>query len=98
MIAHEVGKQGLSGSVEGRRGAAGVQEPVREFCVRGITTELVNRFLTGPMTGEVINAAWHFCIGWDVRILHDWRRINGEGARDTSSAAVSQSRQNVGTY
>jgi 4-hydroxy-2-oxoheptanedioate aldolase len=23
----------------------------------------------------------HFCIGWDVRILHDWWRTNGEGMR-----------------
>lgn len=23
----------------------------------------------------------HFCIGWDVRILHDWWRANGEGMR-----------------
>lgn len=23
----------------------------------------------------------HFCIGWDVRILHDWWRVNGEGMR-----------------
>ena len=23
----------------------------------------------------------HFCIGWDVRILHDWWRANGDGMR-----------------
>ena len=23
----------------------------------------------------------HFCIGWDVRILHEWWRDNGEGMR-----------------
>jgi hypothetical protein len=23
----------------------------------------------------------HFCIGWDVGILHDWWRANGEGMR-----------------
>ena len=23
----------------------------------------------------------HFCIGWDVRILHNWWRLNGEGMR-----------------
>ena len=23
----------------------------------------------------------HFCIGWDVRILHDWWRVNGQGMR-----------------
>jgi 2-keto-3-deoxy-L-rhamnonate aldolase RhmA len=49
----------------------------------------------------------HFCIGWDVRVLHDWWRVNGEGMRamltgapsgaaDTKAAAPS--RQKVGTY
>ena len=23
----------------------------------------------------------HFCFGWDVRILHDWWRVNGDGMR-----------------
>jgi 4-hydroxy-2-oxoheptanedioate aldolase len=23
----------------------------------------------------------HFCIGWDVSILHSWWRTNGEGMR-----------------
>ena len=23
----------------------------------------------------------HFCIGWDVRVLHEWWRVNGEGMR-----------------
>jgi 4-hydroxy-2-oxoheptanedioate aldolase len=47
----------------------------------------------------------HFCIGWDVRILHDWWRVNGEGmramlpaARDMASTKASQPRQVVGTY
>jgi hypothetical protein len=47
----------------------------------------------------------HFCIGWDVRILHDWWRVNGEGmramlpaARDAASTAESQPRQILGTY
>jgi 2-keto-3-deoxy-L-rhamnonate aldolase RhmA len=47
----------------------------------------------------------HFCIGWDVRILHEWWRINGEGMRamlptapEGASTAVSQPRQAVGTY
>jgi 2-keto-3-deoxy-L-rhamnonate aldolase RhmA len=47
----------------------------------------------------------HFCIGWDVRILYEWWRINGEGmrgllgtARDGASIAASQPRQIVGTY
>ena len=29
----------------------------------------------------------HFCIGWDVRILHDWWRVNGEGMRAMLPAA-----------
>ena len=46
----------------------------------------------------------HFCIGWDVRILHDWWRINGEGMRamlpspgSTAPDAVSKPRQTVGS-
>ena len=26
----------------------------------------------------------HFCIGWDVHILHDCRRVNGEGCAGRS--------------
>ena len=46
----------------------------------------------------------HFCIGWDVRILHDWWRVNGEGMRgmlvEGSSAPEreAEARQAVGTY
>ena len=29
----------------------------------------------------------HFCIGWDVRILHDWWRVNGEGMRGMLTGA-----------
>jgi 2-keto-3-deoxy-L-rhamnonate aldolase RhmA len=35
----------------------------------------------------------HFCIGWDVRILHDWWHVNGKGMRamltDASSAEAT---------
>jgi 2-keto-3-deoxy-L-rhamnonate aldolase RhmA len=31
----------------------------------------------------------HFCIGWDVRILHDWWRVNGQGMRDMVEGASS---------
>jgi 4-hydroxy-2-oxoheptanedioate aldolase len=47
----------------------------------------------------------HFCIGWDVRVLYDWWRVNGEGMRamltGAPAAATAQSaqpRQTVGTY
>ena len=44
----------------------------------------------------------HFCIGWDVRILHDWWRVNGEGMRAmlTGEAAIAPAPQPVktGTY
>src|SRR6476469_2189223 len=47
----------------------------------------------------------HFCIGWDVRILHEWWRVNGEGmrgmlpaARDVASTTTAQPRQSLGTY
>jgi 4-hydroxy-2-oxoheptanedioate aldolase len=48
----------------------------------------------------------HYCIGWDVRILHDWWRANGEGMRamleDASKGSTTISapapKQTVSTY
>ena len=51
----------------------------------------------------------HFCIGWDVRILHDWWRTNGEGMRAMLAKAASgetgavapaplQTKQSVAAY
>jgi len=51
----------------------------------------------------------HFCIGWDVRILHDWWRANGEGMRALLANATSaetkavvsaslQTKQSVAAY
>jgi 2-keto-3-deoxy-L-rhamnonate aldolase RhmA len=51
----------------------------------------------------------HFCIGWDVRILHDWWRANGEGMRamladatstetEKAGSAIRQAKQSVATY
>jgi 4-hydroxy-2-oxoheptanedioate aldolase len=51
----------------------------------------------------------HFCIGWDVRILHDWWHANGEGMRamltnapSAETAAVVpaalQTKQSVAAY
>lgn len=46
----------------------------------------------------------HFCIGWDVRILYDWWRFNGEGMRamltegKSASARQAPAPQPVGTY
>ena len=51
----------------------------------------------------------HFCIGWDVRILHDWWRANGEGMRamlakgasaETEAVAPAplQTKQSVAAY
>jgi 4-hydroxy-2-oxoheptanedioate aldolase len=48
----------------------------------------------------------HYCIGWDVRILHDWWRANGEGMRamleDASNGAKTISapapKQAASTY
>jgi hypothetical protein len=46
----------------------------------------------------------HFCIGWDVRILHDWWRVNGEGMRamlckgEAKPEGQTAARQPVGTY
>src|ERR1700761_2868880 len=38
----------------------------------------------------------HFCIGWDVRILHDWWRANGEGMRAMLEAAIFADTKTVG--
>lgn len=51
----------------------------------------------------------HFCIGWDVRILHDWWQVNGEGMRAMLGKAASggtvpvapaplQTKQSVSAY
>jgi 2-keto-3-deoxy-L-rhamnonate aldolase RhmA len=46
----------------------------------------------------------HFCIGWDVRILHDWWNRNGAGMREllasgqTQPATPVRSAQPAGTY
>ena len=51
----------------------------------------------------------HFCIGWDVRILHDWWRTNGEGMRailngeragtaDGNAVAMPSTRRGAGSY
>jgi 4-hydroxy-2-oxoheptanedioate aldolase len=51
----------------------------------------------------------HYCIGWDVRIVHDWWRANGEGMRamladatkgtgQKTAAPASKAKQSVGTY
>ena len=46
----------------------------------------------------------HFCIGWDVRVLHDWWRVNGEEMRAmlesgaSAPAPEAKARQPVGTY
>jgi 2-keto-3-deoxy-L-rhamnonate aldolase RhmA len=37
----------------------------------------------------------HFCIGWDVRILHDWWRANGEGMRALLANATSAETKTV---
>jgi 4-hydroxy-2-oxoheptanedioate aldolase len=43
----------------------------------------------------------HFCIGWDVRVLHDWWRVNGEGMRAMlagAAAPAARTKQTAGTY
>jgi hypothetical protein len=40
----------------------------------------------------------HFCIGWDVRILPEWWRLNGEGMRGMVTGPPSAApQQTVGT-
>jgi 4-hydroxy-2-oxoheptanedioate aldolase len=43
----------------------------------------------------------HFCIGWDVRILHDWWVVNGKGMRgllEEGASVAAPVREAVGTY
>ncbi len=42
----------------------------------------------------------HFCIGWDVRILHEWWRVNGEGMRSmlTGAKPAAAEKKGAGTY
>lgn len=44
----------------------------------------------------------HFCIGWDVRVLHDWWQVNGKGMRamlgDANIPAAGPVKQTVGSY
>ena len=41
----------------------------------------------------------HFCIGWDVRILHDWWHKNGEGMRAMlTNQTPARTKQSAGTY
>ncbi len=41
----------------------------------------------------------HFCIGWDVRILHDWWRVNGAGMRAMLGAEdAAAEKMTAGTY
>ena len=42
----------------------------------------------------------HFCIGWDVRILHNWWKVNGESMRGmlTGAAASAPAKQAASTY
>ncbi len=43
----------------------------------------------------------HFCIGWDVRILYNWWRTNGEGMRGMLTGSGEKSapaKQAAGTY
>jgi 4-hydroxy-2-oxoheptanedioate aldolase len=43
----------------------------------------------------------HFCIGWDVRVLHEWWRVNGKGMRamlTEAPAKIAPVRETVGTY
>ena len=45
----------------------------------------------------------HYCIGWDVRILHEWWRVNGAGMRamleaGKDASAAPKVKESAGTY
>ena len=88
---------------------------VRKAELRTIETALAKGLHPRVELGDITHAGpylemgvKHFCIGWDVRILHDWWRINGEGMRailqgergGTGDGGVAQSptRQGGGSY
>lgn len=78
--------------------------------LRTIETALARGLHPRVELGDITQAApylemgvKHFCIGWDVRILHDWWRVNGEGMRailqgERGGGAMPAGRQAGGGY
>ncbi len=61
---------------------------VKKAELRTIETALMKGLHPRVELGDITHAGpylemgvKHFCIGWDVRILHDWWRTNGQGMR-----------------
>jgi 2-keto-3-deoxy-L-rhamnonate aldolase RhmA len=102
----------MSIGVTGQRGHPDVKRAERKTIETALAkglhprVELADITQAGPYLEMGVK---HFCIGWDVRILHDWWRVNGEGMRamlaNASSAetdavvpAASQAKQSVTAY
>jgi 2-keto-3-deoxy-L-rhamnonate aldolase RhmA len=102
----------MSIGVTGQRSHADVKRAERKT----IETALAKRLHPRVELADITQAApylemgvKHFCIGWDVRILHDWWRANGEGMRAMLAKAASaeteavapaslQTKQSVAAY
>ena len=58
-----------------------------------------NRLRALLKAGEPSMGVKHFCIGWDVRILPEWWRLNGEGMRGmvTGLPSAAAPKQTVST-
>ena len=81
---------------------------VRKAERRTIETALAKGLHPRVELGDIAQAApylemgvKHFCIGWDVRILHDWWRANGAGMRailQGGTGVLPAAREGGGSY
>jgi 4-hydroxy-2-oxoheptanedioate aldolase len=72
----------MSIGVVGQRDNAEVKKAERKTIELALKKGLHPRVELGDIKGAapyLEMGVKHFCIGWDVRILHDWWRANGEG-------------------
>ena len=84
MVQFGASDYSMSLGLTGRRDHPEVRKAER----RTIETALAKGLHPRVELGDIAQAApylemgvKHFCIGWDVRILHDWWRANGAGMR-----------------
>jgi 2-keto-3-deoxy-L-rhamnonate aldolase RhmA len=98
----------MSMGLTGQRGHPDVKKAERKTIETALRmglhprVELADISLSGPYLEMGVK---HFCIGWDVRVLYDWWRVNGEGMRKMLTGATSSpaeaptgSKERVGTY
>ncbi len=82
----------MSIGVTGQRSHPDVKRAERKTIETALAKGLHPRVELGDITqaGPYLEmGVKHFCIGWDVRILHDWWRANGGGMRAMLAKAAS---------